>query len=339
MAERIIVKGLNWIGDAVMSSPFFESLKKGNPKSSIVVLSRPWTAEIYKNNRYIDKVVEIDDKKNKIEAIKFLKKEKFDAGILLPKSLSAALLFKLGNVKKISGWSAQFRNFIISNPVSLTKNLKSIHQVYLHLELAYANSGVKLEKPEIFLDTSKSTDEQIKKKYFNRKNVFYLGINPGASFGPAKRWKPEYFADVINRLNSLDSNMTPVFFGSSNEISISESIIKSLNKKIEYVNLAGATTLQELFSAIKQCSYFLTNDSGPMHIAAALKIPLTAIFGSTNDKTTGPFSSNSIVVKSGAECSPCISKKCRFNTYKCMNDITPDMVLGGIAGFLKNFKG
>ncbi|MBP7652574.1 lipopolysaccharide heptosyltransferase II, partial [Candidatus Dependentiae bacterium] len=268
MDSRIVVKGLNWIGDAVMSSPFFESLKKSDPEIKITVISRPWVAEVYKNNNYIDTVIEIDDKKNKIGLIKYLREQKFENGILLPKSLSSAIIFKLGNVKKISGWATQYRKFFLSNPVKLTEKIKSQHQVFLHLELAYANFGKKIDTPKIFLNTIEEIDSAVKKKWFIFNNKKYLGINPGAAFGPAKRWLPEYFAEVINYFCLKNTNIIPVLFGSKNEVSIGDNILRSVDRKINLINLIGKTSLQELFSSIKLCSFFLTNDSGPMHIAA-----------------------------------------------------------------------
>nr|MBP7652467.1 ADP-heptose--LPS heptosyltransferase [Candidatus Dependentiae bacterium] len=119
----------------------------------------------------------------------------------------------------------------------------------------------------------------------------------------------------------------PVLFGSKNEVSIGDNILRSVDRKINLINLIGKTSLQELFSSVKLCSFFLTNDSGPMHIAAALNIPMAAIFGSTNDITTGPFSLNSTIIKSNMECSPCISEKCKYGTYQCMKNITPEIVI------------
>ncbi len=325
MSKKIIVKGLNWIGDAVMASPFFKSLKDGLPDSEISVLARPWTAEVYKTNPYIDEVISVDDKKEKFAALKILNSRKFDIGILLPKSLSSALLFKFGGVDYISGWDTQLRGYLLANKLKLTDELKKKHQVFLHLELAYANGGKIIANPKLILNTRPETDEFVKNEWF-KENTNYFGINSGAAFGPAKRWLPEYFAQVINYMHK-NYNYKPVLFGAENERNIVLEIIKNIDTDIEYINLTGRTNLQQLFSSIKQCGLFLTNDSGPMHIAAALNVPQAAIFGSTNSVTTGPFSENAIVVESNIECAPCIEKRCKFNTYECMKIIKPEKVI------------
>jgi len=158
------------------------------------------------------------------------------------------------------------------------------------------------------------------------KDKKYFGINSGAAFGPAKRWRPDYFAKVINYI-SKKYDFIPVLFGAENERQIGAEILRNLDDSIKAINLIGKTSLQQLFSAIKQCKLFLTNDSGPMHIAAAFDIPLVAVFGSTNAKTTGPFSDYAVVIEANIECSPCIEKTCKFNTYQCMKVITPELVI------------
>jgi len=319
--NNIVVKGLNWIGDAVISSPFFESLKLGRPDIRITVICRKWVAEVYKNNKFIDEIIELNDKTEKLQLMKLLRSRKFEEGILLPKSLSSALLFKLGGVNKLYGYSAQFRRPLLFKYLNITDEILNKHQVFLYLELAYLCGGQKLANPRIFLDTHSEYDNAVSSKWLTADKK-YFGINSGAAFGPAKRWLPEYFAETITAIYS-EYGYIPVLFGASNEKQIGELILNNLNPEIPTLNLIGKTNLQELFSCIKHCSVFLTNDSGPMHIAAALGVPTVAIFGSTNDITTGPFSNNAIVLKSSEPCAPCIKRHCAYNTYACMKNIKP----------------
>jgi len=330
MYSNILVKALNWIGDAVMASPFFESLKKGNNSTKITVISRPWTATIYRRIPFVDEVIECDDKKNKLEFIKILRKRKdnFDLAITLPKSFGSAILLKLAGQKNISGFATQYRNFLLDKPVKLTEDLKKKHQVYLHLALAYSNGGAILEKPKLSLTLDTTIEQAVKKKWLGGlTNPKYLLINPGAAFGPAKRWKPEYFADVITQVCSK-TNASVIIIGSAKEFEIAENIrffIK--DKQLQILNLAGATTLDELIVLINNSHCFLTNDSGPMHIAAALNVKQVALFASTNPITTGPFSDKAQVISSGIACAPCIKRTCKFGTYECFNLIKTEKVV------------
>ena len=323
--RKIAVKGLNWIGDAVMSSPFFKSLKLGQPDFEITAIARQSTAEVYRNNPYIDKVIEINEKKNFFGSVSELRSFGFNEGILLPKSLTAALFFYLAGIRELSGFNAQFRGIILKNKFEFSEQILSGHQVYLYLELAEKCGGAKISKPELILETSRDIDFDVEKKWMHSDKK-YLGINPGAAFGPAKRWMPAYFAETVNYFASKH-NFTPVIFGASNERAAADEIINNISNKSEYIDLCGKTTLQELFSCIKKCSLFITNDSGPMHIAAAVKTPLVAIFGSTNHIKTGPFSYNSKIIFAKLDCAPCIKRECKFNTYQCLKDIKPGSVI------------
>lgn len=332
--RKIAVKGLNWIGDAVMSSPFFKSLKNGIPDSEITVIARSSTAEVYKCNPYIDKVIEINEKKNFFSAVSQLKKYEFDEGILLPKSLTSALFFYLSGIKKLSGFKTQYRGLILKNKIELSNDILQKHQVHLYLELAEKCGGNELSEIKLIFETSDEIDFSVEKKWLPQ-NKKYIGINHGAAFGPAKKWLPEYFAKVINHFAGC-YNFTPVIFGSANERDTADEIIRRISGNIEIVDLCGKMNIRELFSCIKKCSLFITNDSGPMHIAAALNIPTTAIFGSTNHIKTGPFSGNSTSVYLNMPCAPCIKRNCRFGTYQCMLDIKPEKVIDAAEKLLKS---
>jgi len=152
---------------------------------------------------------------------------------------------------------------------------------------------------------------------------FIIGINPGAEYGSAKRWPEERFA-VIGEWAAKRWNAKVVIFGSSSEIEIAAKVA-NLMRTANPVNLCGHTTLGQAMALIKRCNFFLTNDSGLMHIAAAFNIPLVAIFGPTNHVVTSPMSSNARIIRHNIDCSPCLKEVCPFD-HRCMLSIEPEEV-------------
>jgi heptosyltransferase-2 len=147
---------------------------------------------------------------------------------------------------------------------------------------------------------------------------FLLGINPGAAFGSAKRWYPERFAEVARQLAGL-KNAKVVIFGGPGETDIAAEIQQCLGG--DCLNLSGTTSLRGLMALIRHCRLFITNDSGPMHIAAAFGVPLVAIFGSTDHATTAPYTDRAVIVRKDMECAPCKLRECPTD-HRCMQAVT-----------------
>jgi heptosyltransferase-2 len=162
---------------------------------------------------------------------------------------------------------------------------------------------------------------------------FLLGINPGATYGSAKRWYPERFAKVADDLARLWGAQV-VITGGPGEAGIAGEIESVMAGRC--LNMAGRTSVRELTALIKRCNFFVTNDSGPMHIAAAFNVPLVAIFGSTDNTTTSPYSERSVVVRSDAACAPCLERECPTD-HRCMTAVTADQVVQA-AQLLKKRK-
>jgi heptosyltransferase-2 len=152
---------------------------------------------------------------------------------------------------------------------------------------------------------------------------FLLGINPGATYGSAKRWYPERFAKVADELARLWGARV-VITGGAGESGIAGEIESVMSGGC--LNMAGRTTVRELAALIKRCNFFITNDSGPMHLAAAFNVPLVAIFGPTDNTTTSPYSSHSVVVRSETECAPCLKRECPTD-HRCMTAVSADDVI------------
>lgn len=325
--KNIIVRMPNWIGDLVMATPVLADLKIHYPSSSITAMALESGATLLENSPYVDQVFafskpsEFERKKETRQLISRLQQGKYDLGLLLTNSFSSAWTFWRGRIEKRMGYQSDFRSFLLTS--SLPKPKKKIHQVevYKHL-LSLLHIPFSQTLPEIFL-TQEELDqakETLKTLKIDQKKI--IGIHPGASFGPAKCWLPPRYRALAESFVKSDDKAV-LFFGDSQSSGLINQITEGLSKNT--FNLAGKTSLRELAALISQCDLMISNDSGPMHMAAALKVPLLALFGSTNEITTGPYKHGTVIHKH-VSCSPCYLRTCPID-FKCMKQITTDEVI------------
>ncbi len=339
--RKIVIRMPNWIGDAVMATPIPKSVAYLYPKAKIDVITRPWCADVFKNNPYINEIVIIDEKKslkNYLKLIRHLKRQNYDLGILIPNSFNSALQFFLGKVKYRIGYNTDKRGFLLTLPVKVPENYKLMHysKYYLHL-LKYLGYNYETEEVKLQLYLSeeeiKKTDKILKDLGIKKDDIL-IGINPCAAHGPAKRWYPENFAKVADKL--IAKYKAKVFiFGSAREKIQSLEVQRSMHFKC--YNLAGKTNLRLLAGIIRRLNLFITNDSGPMHIAAAFEIPTVAIFASTNINRSRPLNKNAIIItpEKKLECIPCMEKECPYGHYECLKSISVEKVYKAAEKIIK----
>ncbi len=339
----LLVRGVNWIGDSVMTLPAIHSLKKGLPQSKISLLVKPWVSAIFDKNPFIDEIILYEDRykgfTGKFRISNMLRKKNISCAILFQNAFDAALLTFLSGIEERIGYNRDARGFLLTKRIPLPEDYKQKHQIFYYLNIL-ENIGIKtgLVYPYIYL--------QIEERLSARQNLInlkrpVLGVNPGATYGSAKRWFPERFAEIINWFIS-ETRGSVIIFGSKNETNIADDIYKKILPAFRSpdtaLNLAGNTSLRELISLISECDVFVTNDSGPMHIAYAVRTPMVAIFGSTDPALTGPppyaFMNNNIVIKPELSCSPCFRRECDKNDLNCMYAITSDDVYLAIKNLL-----
>ncbi len=316
--SNLLIELPTWLGDTIMATPAIENLLKiVNPKKVTIVGSFV-SVQALKNHPKIDNffIDETKKSKNRIAATyKLAKKlEKHDIAISFRSHIFSKLLLFLTGSKKRFFYSPSTFNLQPST---------SLHQVEKYNY--FINSIFKTDLPpgDLKLHLS-SIKTNLLSSTFSLQPI--LGINPGATYGSAKRWYPEYFAKVAK---NFSKDFKIVIFGGSNEIKIAKDIENILKKeKVEVLNIAGKTTIEELIFYISKLSLFITNDSGPMHIATAFKIPTVAIFGPTDYTSTSQWKNpKGKIVCLGLECAPCMKRVCPLKHHKCMKDLTPDLVI------------
>lgn len=348
-AERILIRGVNWIGDAVLTLPAIRAVRRAFPDARISLLVKPWVAEIFKGNSDVDEIILYNEEHKgvigKLKLARTLRWKKFDKAILLQNAFDAALLAWLAGIPERIGYSRDLRGFLLTKALPLKNNAEGEHQVYYYLNLL-KEAGIKPVTAEPYIYLSDEEREHAR-ALLNLSPITphlspFIGINPGATYGSAKRWPAENFAGLMRMIiDELDGRV--IIFGSPAEVEIADEIVKKVrtqNSKLKthILNMTGKTNLRELAALISECDAFVTNDSGPMHIAAALHLPTVALFGSTDSSATGPFGDGHKVITKKLSCSPCLERECPEGHLKCMTEISSEVAFSALKALLPKKK-
>jgi len=343
IVRRLLIRAVNWVGDAVMSTPAIGAIRRHLPATEITLLASPLIAELFSPHEWVDKVIVYDREgrhsggSGRLRLANELHRHRFDAVLIMPNSFDSALIPWLARIPERFGKSSDGRGFMLTHGYHPHKPSTAEHEVDYYLNLV-GHFGIPTNCREIRLSVT-NTEMQQAEQMLADKNIstddFIIGINPGAAFGSAKRWYPDRFAEVANRLADMWAAKV-VIFGGPKETDIAGQIEDYMGGKC--LNLAGKTSMRELMALIKRCNFFVTNDSGPMHIAAAFGVPLVAIFGSTDHVGTGPLTNNAVIVRKSIDCAPCKLRECPKD-HRCMAAIAAkDVIEAATALFHKNMK-
>jgi heptosyltransferase II len=356
-SEKILVRGLNWLGDAVMSTPALQRLREARPSARITLLTPEKLAGLWQDQPFLDKVLTFSASENVWQVAWRLKQENFSEAVAFPNSARSALELCLAGIPRRIGLARPWRGLFLTRtlpprpdalpmrkrsdreirrliaegaaPAAIPPAAHHIHD-YLYLTAELGASPEPLP-PRIFI-----SDEQARQLCQRLRLEIapagrpWFGLNPGAEYGPAKRWPAERFAAAAVILQK-QTNCRWLIFGGAGDLALAEKV----TTEIRYggsgpdgaINLAGKTNLKELAAVLKLCRLLLTNDTGPMHLAAALGTPLVVPFGSTSPELTGPgFSSTVQIVRTPVPCAPCFRRECPID-LRCLNGIETAQVV------------
>lgn len=329
--RNILIRSVNWIGDAVMTTPAISVIREYFPHAKITILANTMVSQLFSHHPGIDSIITFDRQKKhrgvagRLRLAAELRKHAFDLAIILPNSFDSALVPWLAGIPARIGKCSDGRTPLLTGRYHVPKGGITCHEVEYYLNLM-AYFGITGKRVPLHLSSTpeeESGASALLTGYGIQANDFVLGINPGASYGSAKRWYPDRFALVARRLADQWAAKV-VIFGGPGETAIAADIENRLEGTA--LNLAGKTSVRELMALIKRCNFFITNDSGPMHIAAAFDVPLVAIFGSTDHTGTSPYSKNAVVVRKNTDCSPCKLRECPTD-HRCMTAVTAESVI------------
>ncbi len=341
---RILVRTPNWVGDAVMTLPALACLKRLYGGAGITLLAKKKVIPVYEHNPAVQGIIEYgEDFKGLAGRFRLsgrLRTEKFQLAVLFQNAFDAAFISFISRIPQRAGYSRDMRGGLLTIPVRFNDEVKRLHHVFYYLRIVEAlGEGCSREAwPKIYL----SDDERGEARDFLREKglegVPVIGASPGASYGPAKMWPPERFARVLIRLSG-ELGAVPIVFGGPGDAGAAERVFELVEKERPGgLNLAGKVSLRRFMALLTMLRLFITNASGPMHIAAALGLPTVAIFGSTDPRLTGPRGGNVRVVIKETVCSPCFERKCRYGHYRCLTSITAEEVYSEAAELLNRVE-
>ncbi len=330
--KNIIVRMPNWVGDLVMATPVLQDLRDRFPKATITAMCLAHIAPILKYDPTINNLLAFTKAKGFIyqltqrSIIMRLQREQFDLGVLMPNSFSSACFFKLGQVQHRLGYKGQLRSLMLSHGVDFPSYRNNQHLTTTYkMMLESLSIPVSKTPPRLFVTEAEVREVWgiLSRFHFSSQNKI-IGMNPGATYGSAKCWPPDRFRQVIKNMIAADPNHVVLLFGTSGQRKLIKDIGHGMPRQV--VDLSGMTTIRQLMAFISICNIFFTNDSGPMHIADALRVPLVSVFGSTSSIVTGPYHGEHVVQKT-VECSPCFRRTCPID-FRCMKRIGVEEVTG-----------
>jgi ADP-heptose:LPS heptosyltransferase len=362
-ARRLLIRGVNWLGDAVMTTPALLRLRDYFPAAHIILFTPEKLTDLWQHHPALNETVSVAPGETVFAVAKKLRAQKCDLALVLPNSPRSALEVWLAGIPQRVGYARPWRNTFLTRtipprvgaaamhkrsefeirrlishpPESGNPNPavpQSAHQIYEYLHLTAA-LGADPEPLAPQLVVAPEEMDAVKKKFGLEKfSAPFLGLNPGAEYGPAKRWPVEKFIAAAQQIQRL-TPCTWILFGGPGDVALTTRIAGEIARPDSGclpLDLAGKTSLRELMSLLKSCRVLLTNDTGPMHVAAALGTPVVVPFGSTSPELTAPGLPGDLrnhLLKSDAPCSPCFLRECPID-FRCLNGLSVERVVAAV---------
>ena len=338
-SRRILVIGPAWVGDMVMSQSLYRLLKLRDPNVVIDVLAPLWTFSLLKCMPEVHEAIELPVTHGELklrvryQLAKQLRAKEYDQAIVLQNSFKSALIPWLAGIPVRTGWRGECRYVLLNDLRKLDeKKYPLMIEQFIALGLP-ANEPLPVSYPYPPFTVSKEAQEAVLAKH---KPLWcgrpILALCAGAEFGPSKRWPEEYYAEIAKQ--KIHDGWDIWLFGSPKDREITDKIMALTDNQCE--NIAGRTELAETIQLLSLTSGLVSNDSGLMHVAAALNKPLIAIYGSTSPAFTPPLSKEATILKLDLECQPCFQRTCPLIHHRCMRDLTPDRVMAAMSLWSKS---
>jgi heptosyltransferase II len=331
---KILIRATNWIGDAIMALPSLRAVRERFPDAKIAILARPYVVDIYRGQKVCDELFAYDPKGahaglgGRERLARELRAQNFDVALLLQNAFDAAWLAWRAGIPQRIGYARDGRSLLLTKRIAVPKPGEiPPHEQFYYLELLRRAGWINSLPQESCAKLSVS-QEQARRAEENllsasaRQDRPRIAIGAGASYGSAKCWPPDRFADFVNRFRQ-HTDADVILFGTAAEQQVSDAIAAGI--KGPSISLVGKTTTADLPALLSRCQLFVGNDSGAMHVAAAVGLNVVGIFGPTDPEGTSPMTPRCTVVQQKPYCSPCFLRRCPID-HRCMTAITPFMV-------------
>jgi heptosyltransferase-2 len=343
---KILIRATNWVGDAIMALPALRAVRARFSDSDISIVARPYVADIYRDQQICDHLIAYDPSglhagfSGRERLAAELRAQKFDVALLLQNAFDAAWLAWRANIPERIGYARDGRSLLLTKPVPVPKHGEiSTHEKFYYLELLRRAGWLDSLPDESFIAMTVPEAKRRRAAEFlvesgARPHALRVAIGAGASYGSAKCWPPSRFAELANRLQS-QKDADILLFGTAAEAAVSNAIAADMHQPP--INLTGKTAIADLPALLSQCQLFIGNDSGAMHVAAAVGLPVVAVFGPTDPLGTAPVTPRCTIVQEKPYCSPCFLRRCPTD-HRCMTSITPDMVEAAVRPWLTTIE-
>jgi heptosyltransferase-2 len=332
---KLLIRGTNWVGDAVMSVPAMRMLKSNLPNAQISLLTGSWARDVFQDADFIDELIVLEKDHTSIRGTlrqaKILRDRGFQSTIIFPNSFHSAVLAQLSGIPRRVGFAAGGRSIFLSHSVKVPEWKHSRHESLLYIELVhrfFEASGMKdvdstVGEPMLGVSEERLRQARVRLSESGvdlARPVVALGV--GSQNSRAKRWQSSGFAELADML-SKRLGASVVILGSAAEKSVADEVVAASESKP--INLAGITGLSEATAIIAAADLYIGNDMGLTHISPAVGTETIAIFGPTNDVATRPLSDRAFVLRKYVDCSPCMLRDCPID-HRCMTQITAEEV-------------
>ncbi|HBB88558.1 MAG TPA: lipopolysaccharide heptosyltransferase II [Blastocatellia bacterium] len=342
--KRIIVRGTNWVGDAMMTLPALRELRRLFPEAHITLATRSWANGLFKDAEFVDEFQIHDGRglRSFFQQVRAWRKGQFDLAVLFTNSFESALVASLARIPVRIGYAADGRARLLTHPIDLPEWRSTKHEIFYYLKIIAGIEWI-FTRQQTFLDVQPDASLEVsdarkdEARYLLRRQGVtedgpVIALCPGSINSRAKRWPAESYAVLADRcIDTLNAQILLV--GSKDELEVSKQVSNRMHNKP--IVLTGQTDLSEVVAVLSIADLLITNDTGPAHIASALGRPTLVIFGPTNPLTTRPFSPFAEIIRHPPDCAPCMLRDCPID-HRCMTAITPDEVFSHARALLSN---
>ncbi|HJU54822.1 MAG TPA: lipopolysaccharide heptosyltransferase II [Pyrinomonadaceae bacterium] len=334
--ERVVVRGTNWVGDAVMTVPALRELRRVLPGAHITLATRPWAEGLFADADFLDDLLVYERRPRHLRDVTRQVREwrarRFDLALLFQNAFEAALIARAARVPLRMGYATDGRRALLTHPITLPHWRDERHEVFYYLNLVaeleralYGASSVEEREPQFNLTVSekrKAEARAILAADGVRLTRTLVALCPGSTNSRAKRWPAERYSALADRF-VRETGAEVLLVGSADELEVSREVEARMSEEAHV--LTGRTNLAQAVAVLSLVDLLVTNDTGPAHIASALGRPTLVIFGPTDPRTTRPFAPAAEIVRRPPDCAPCMLRDCPID-HRCMTAISPDEV-------------
>ena len=339
---KILIRATNWVGDAIMSLPALRAVRSRFTEADIAILARPYVADIYRDQQICNRLILYDASgahagfwgRERLAAE--LRAQKLDVALLLQNAFDAAWLAWRARIPERIGYARDGRSLLLTKPIAVPRPGEiPAHEKFYYLELLRRAGWIDALTDESLITLHVPEQNRTRAAAFFaqsgvRPGSLRIAIGAGASYGSAKCWPPARFAELANRLQS-QTDVDVILFGTAAEAAVAGAIAREMRRPP--IDLTAKTAIADLPALLSQCHLFIGNDSGAMHVAAAVGLPVVAVIGPTDPNGTAPVTLRCSIVQQKPYCSPCFLRHCPTD-HRCMTNITADRVEAAVKNWL-----